>query len=99
MLNVILQDDLKAYLKQHHHDELALRIVRTNFTIGDNDALEPQVYLETPQNRDDYDTYLIDGIKVYVEKNIEAFDDTIELFEDKFFGVHRCHVFGVKLDH
>jgi hypothetical protein len=98
MLNVVLQDNLKTYLKQHHHDEVSLRIIRTNFTIGDVDSLEPHVYLEAPQNLEDYDTYLVDGVKVYVEKKIEAYDDTIELFEDKFLGVHRCHVFGVKLD-
>lgn len=98
MLNVVLQDSLKSYLKQHHHDEVSLRIIRTNFTIGDVDSLEPHVYLEAPQNLEDYDTYLVDGVKVYVEKKIEAYDDTIELFEDKVLGVHRCHVFGVKLD-
>ncbi len=98
MLNIVLQDSLKTYLKQHHHEEISLRIIRTDFTIGDMESLEPHVYLEAPQNMDDFDSYLVDGVKVYVEKMIEAFDDTIELFEDMFLGVHRCHVFGVKLD-
>ena len=98
MLNIVLQDGLKTYLKEHHHEEISLSIIRTNFTIGDVESLEPHVYLEAPQNMDDYDLYMIDGVKVYVEKTIKAFDNTIEFFEDMPLGVHRCHVFGVNLD-
>ena len=98
MLNVVLQDDLKATLKQRRHDEISLSIVRTGYTLGDVESLEPHCYLEAPQNVNNYDTYLVDGVKVYVDKNIEAYDGTIELFEDRFLGLRRCHVFGVKLD-
>lgn len=98
MLNVILQDGLKDYLKQHHHNDISLSLTHSDYATGNILSMSPHIRYKAPDALDLYDTYMVDGVRVYVEKDIVAYDDTLEFVEESLLGVHRCHVVGIKLD-
>lgn len=98
MLNIILREDLKEYLAKHHRNDLSLSLVHNDYSTGNVYTAQPRIKFRPPRDERNYDSYMVDGVRVYVEKDIEAIDNTIEFVEESFLGVHRCHVRGIKLD-
>ena len=98
MLNVVLREDVKEYLKQHHHNDISLRLMHNDYSTGNVYTRSPRIRFKAPRDEQNFDSYMVDGVRVFVEKEIEAYDDTIEFVEETFLGIHRCHVKGVKLD-
>ncbi len=98
MLNIVLHDDLKEYLVKHNHDTIALKLIHSDFTSANINSMNPKISYEKPDSPENYDEYHIDNVTVYVDKNAEAYDNTLEFVEEKALGIHRCHVKGLKLD-
>lgn len=98
MLNVVLQDDLKAYLRENHHHEISLRLIHNDYTNGSIYTEIPRIRFKAPRDIEHFDSYTVDGVMVFVDKEVKANEDTIEFFEESLLGVHRCHVKGIKLD-
>jgi hypothetical protein len=98
MLNVRVQDDLKTYLHTHHHDTISLRVRHNDYITGSINTLTPKIRFKDPTHKDRFDVYEVDGITVYVEKEIEAESDTLEFVDEHVMGIHRCHVKGIRLD-
>ena len=98
MLNVILREDLKEYLAKHHRNDISVSLVHNDYSTCILYTTQPRINFRPTRDERNYDSYLIDGVRVFVEKEIEAIDNTIEFVEETFLGVHRCHVRGVKLD-
>ncbi len=98
MLNIVLQDDLKTYLKQHHHTEISLRLIHNDYTTGNVYTEVPRIRFKEPRDIENFDAYTVDDVQVFVDKEVKANDDTIEFFEESMLGIHRCHVKGVRLD-
>ncbi len=98
MLNVRLQDGLKEYLKTHHHNDIALSLTHSDYTTGNVLSMSPHIRYKAPDDIDHYDLYTVDDVRVYVEKDVVAYDDTLEFVEESLLGIHKCHVVGIKLD-
>lgn len=98
MLNVVLQDNLKDYLRQHHHNDISLRLVHNDYMTGNVYTEIPRIRFKAPHDIENFDSYMVDGVRVFVDKDVRTNDDTIEFFEESMLGIHRCHVKGVKLD-
>ncbi|GAB6106478.1 hypothetical protein [Fusibacter bizertensis] len=98
MLNIVLQDDLKAYLKAHDHKDISLSLTHSDYSTGNVLSMSPDIHYKAPDDMDRYDTYTVDDVRVYVEKDVVAYDDTLEFVEESLLGVHKCHVIGIKLD-
>lgn len=98
MLNVILREEVKEYMRQHHHNEISLNLDNTGYIPGNVYTVTPHIHFEAPKDIENYETYMVDDVKVYVEKDVATFDNTIEFVEESFLGIHRCHVNGVRLD-
>lgn len=97
MLHVVLQDSLKEYMRQHHRNAVAIRLENTGYLHESEFISTPRVHFEAPPDIEHFDTYEIDGVKVYVDKHVEAYDDTIVLNEERRLGLNRCQVDGIKL--
>ena len=98
MLNVVLQDNLKEYLKDHHHSEISLRLTHNDYTTGNVYTEVPRIRFKAPHDKENFDSYTVDGVTVFVDKDVKANGDTIEFYDDSILGIHRCHVKGVRLD-
>ena len=98
MLNVVLQENLKDYLKEHHHNEISLRLVHNDYTTGNVYTEVPRIRFKAPHDIENFDSYVVDGVRVFVDKDVQANGDTIEFFEESMLGIHRCHVKGIRLD-
>ncbi|MCD4712013.1 MAG: hypothetical protein K8R73_01905 [Clostridiales bacterium] len=98
MLNIVLQDNLKAYLKKHHHDTISLRLVHNDYATGNINTINPEIHFKKPYSPENYNEYHIDDVTIYIDKEAEAYDDTLEFVEEKALALHHCHVKGLKLD-
>lgn len=98
MLNIILQEDLKEYLKKHNHDTITLKLSHSDFTSANINSMRPEIDYENPDSPEKYDEYHIDNVTIFIDKDAEAYDNTLEFVEEKALGIHRCHVKGLRLD-
>ena len=98
MLNVVLQDDLKDYLNEHHKSEISLRLIHNDYSTGNINTELPRIRFKAPDDIENFDSYTVDGIRVFVDKEVQADGDTIEFYDESLLGIHRCHVKGVRLD-
>lgn len=98
MLNVVINDELRNYMKEHNHDTISLKVRHNDYSTGNINTLNPKIRLKEPNHKEKYDLYRIDEFKVFVEKDVVAEDETIEFVDEHVLGIHRCHVKGLKLD-
>jgi len=98
MLNIVLQDDLKDYLRQHHHNEISLRLVHNDYATGNVYTEVPRIRFKAPHDIDNFDAYTVDDVRIFVDKDVKANEETIEFYDESMLGIHRCHVKGVRLD-
>lgn len=97
-MKVIMNEDVKEYLKTHHHGEIVLKLLHTDGSTGNVYSRNPSISYHKPEKMDDFDVYEIDEFKVFIEKDVEAYDDTLEFVHEKLMGKNSCHVKGLKLD-
>ena len=98
-MKILIQNDLKTYLDEHKHDTISLKLVHHDLSTGNIYTKVPEIKYHAPHDLDEFDDYDVDGIKIYVAKDIKAYDDTLEFVHEKLLGVHACHVKGLNLEH
>lgn len=97
-MKITLQEELKTYLKEHNHDIITLKVDHVDASSLNLDSKVPVITHHAPHHMDNYDSYEIDGFKVFIEKGILLIDDQLNFILETLLGIHGCHVTGVKLD-
>ena len=97
-MKIIMNSDVKDYLKSHNHNEITLKLLHKDCCTGNVYSRNPDISYHKPDKTEDYDYYEIDDFKVFISKDVEAYDDTLEFVHEKLMGKHACHVKGLKLD-
>jgi len=97
-MNIIISSDTKEYLHYHNHNDLMLKLLHNDCCTGNIYSRNPNISYHAPKKIDDFNMYEIDDLKVYIAKDVEAYDDTLEFVHEKLMGKHACHVKGLKLD-
>ena len=97
-MKIILEEDLKNYLHEHKHHTLSLQLIHSDYNGSNLHVHQPNIHYSQPSNLDQFDEYLVDDFKVYVEKHIQAQEDTLKFTHQKLIGAHFCSVEGLKLN-
>lgn len=97
-MKIIINSELKEYLHSHEHNDIMLKLIHTDGSTGNVKSRNPEINYHIPKDMDNYNMYEIDDFKVYIAKDVEAYDDTLEFVHEKLMGKHACHVKGLKLD-
>lgn len=97
-MKVLLSEDLKKYLHEHDHNVIVLKLLHTECCTGNINSRRPDVTYKEPHNPEDFETYTVDDFKVYIEKDVHAYGDTVEFIHESLLGKHSCHVKGLNLD-
>lgn len=97
-MKIIMKSDVKDYLHSHNHNDIMLKLLHTDCCTGNVYSRNPNISYHVPKNMDSFNLYEIDDFKVYIAKDVEAYDDTLEFVHEKLMGKHACHVKGLKLD-
>lgn len=97
-MKVQLEDQLVNYMHDHHHDILTLKLIHDTYGGTDVFTTHPSIRYKKPRHVEDFTTYHVDDITVYVSNEIKAKDETIKFIDEKMLGIHRCHVVGLDQD-
>lgn len=97
-MKITLEDELKTYLKEHHHDALTLKVEHNGYSASNSNEVTPEITYHTPHDLEEYNSYTIDDVKVYVGKNVRAYNDQLDFVLETLLGIHGCTVKGLNLD-
>lgn len=97
-VKVTIQKELSDYMHAHHHNTISLRLIHDDIGVGNMNSIHPRIRYKVPKHTERFDKFVVEDFDIYVEKGIEAKEETIEFIHEKMFGVHRCHVRGINLD-
>ncbi len=98
-MKILIQDELKAYLAEHEHDTITLKLVHNDLSTGNIYTKKPEIRYSPPHDLAEFDNYQVDSLNIYIAKDILAYEDTLEFVHEKLFGIHACHVKGLNLEH
>lgn len=97
-MKIALDDKLVDYMHSHHRDIITVTLVNDVYnTYYIQQTKHPIIKYRKPRHAEEYDTYKVDDITVYVDKDIKTYHDELKFKDDKFLGMHRCHVEGIDI--
>jgi len=97
-MNVKLDQGLIDYMHHRRHNALSLSIVKD--MVNFHNVLYtkyPLIKYKMPKNLELYDEYQVGDIAVYVSKEVDV-EGTIEFYDKKKWGMHKCYVQGVMFE-
>ena len=98
-MKIILDDSVKSYLKEHHHHDMTLKLQISDCCTGNINSKRPDISFKEPKHLENFDEYDIDEFRVFVQKDIDAYDDTLTFTDSKLIFRHAPNVIGLNLDH
>ena len=93
-MEIIINKNVEAFLKKKSSNILTLRLVRTGGGWCGSYAL-PEVGYRVPEVLEHYNLYQIDGISVYVMKNINTYNNKLEFVATKLLFFTTLDVKGI----
>lgn len=97
VMKIKLDPDLIDHLHRHRHNTLTLSLVQEMYNYYNILYTKyPIISYRVPRNLELYHAYQVGDIHVYVEKDADVEGETLEFYETKKWGLHKCLVHGLK---
>ena len=92
-MKVILDDKAKNFLESRSVDSVTVEVKSCSSWSGT--VLRPMASLGKPYSSDNFTSFVIDGVKVFLMNGIRASNDTIEVSTAKFLFMENLIVNGI----
>lgn len=89
-----IEEKALKYLLQKNKDSILIDMKRGSCWTGGS---IPYVAMEKPKNLEDYNSFDVDGIKVYVAKRIKARNNEIRIVLNSLLFIKSLEVMGVEI--
>lgn len=96
-MRVEVDKKLLGYMHDHHKHVIALKLIHDYYSGYNANIKHPRIKYKKPYHEENYDKFEVKDITIFVEKNIPTIEDQLTFTDDKFLGIHQCHVLGLDI--